>query len=48
MYIDKLHVIGSWVFRKYRAQRLRIGTYQTARNMRKQGFPLWLTREIIL
>jgi hypothetical protein len=40
--------VGDFVVQKYRAQRRKVGAYQTARNMRKQGFPLWLTRLVLL
>jgi hypothetical protein len=40
--------IGGWVFTKYRAQQTKVGTYQAARNMRKQGFPLALARLVLL
>lgn len=39
---------GNFIVDKYRAQQAKVGTYQAARNMRKQGFPLWLTRLVLL
>ena len=48
--INNIHanVIGWFVGDKYRAQARKVGTYQAARNMRKQGFPLALARLVLL
>lgn len=35
-------IIGAFIIAKYREQRKVSGMWQAARNMRKQGYPLWL------
>jgi hypothetical protein len=40
--------IGEWIVRKYQRQQKKLGTYRAARNMKKQGFPLWLVRLVLL
>lgn len=48
--LDQLILIdvGQWIVGKYRRQALMVGTYQAARNMRKQGFPFWIARAVLL
>lgn len=42
------HMLGVFLTEKYQAQQRKVGTYQAARNMRKQGFPLGLARAVLL
>lgn len=39
---------GEFIVAKYRAQQAKVGTYQAARNMRKQGMPIALARLVLL
>lgn len=40
--------LGWSIIAKYRAQQIARGTFQAARNMRKQGFSLQTARQVLL
>lgn len=40
--------ITNFVLGKYRQQAAKSGTYQAARNMREQGYPIEIARAILL
>lgn len=42
-----LEFVGSFFVEKYRTMAGNVGYYQTARNMRKQGIPLWVATLIL-
>jgi hypothetical protein len=48
--MNNIHInsIGLFIAVKYQGQQRKVGTYQAARNMRKQGFPLWMARAVLL
>lgn len=40
--------LGKLMFDKFKAQQAKVGTFQAARNMRKQGIPLWIAHAVLL
>ena len=42
-----IRMVGAWVVRKYRRQARVCGVFQTAYAMRKRGFPLSMTVEVL-
>lgn len=46
--MNKTEHIGAWFYAKYRIQARKLGVYQAARNLRKQGVPIEIARAILL
>lgn len=42
------YTISDFIIDKYRRQQRKVGTFQAARNMRKQGYPLAMARMVLL
>lgn len=44
---DSSVAVGEWFVSKYRKQQVESGTQQAARNMRKQGCPIWMALMVL-
>lgn len=40
--------LGKLMFKKFKAQQAKVGTFQAARNMRKQGIPIEIAHAVLL